>query len=117
MSRAHPGVAFFPRFTTLVGATSFTTTPIDVSRLDSARLQLWRGDLRGTAPTFALYLEESLDAENWVQGPGSSAAFDVSAAGQPKFLTYCFQLRWFRLRIELGGGSPMVSCWVEGLLR
>ncbi len=116
MSQATALIAMLPRFTTLVGATSFTTTPMDVFGLDSVQLQAWRGAMRGTDPTFAVYFEESLDAENWTQGPSTPMAFDPGE-GEAQFFNYCFQLRWFRVRVELGGTDPMVTCWVEGVLR
>ena len=64
MSQVQSSIAFLPRFTTLVGVASFSTIPIDVTNLSSVQLQVWRGDLAGTAPTFTVYVEESLDAEN-----------------------------------------------------
>lgn len=109
-------IAFLPRFTTLIGATSFTTMPIDATRLGSVQLQVWRGDLLGTTPTFAVYIEESQDGEVWTQGPSVPAGYDPGA-GEAQFFSYCFQLRWFRLRVDLGGTAPRVTCWAEGILR
>ncbi len=116
MPQVQGSIAFLPRFTTLIGTTDFATAPIDVSNLNSVQLQIWRGALRGTTPMFAAYVEESLDAENWSQGPSASVGYDPGP-GQAKFINYCFQLRWFRVRIHLTGTDPMVTCWAEGLLR
>ena len=115
MSEVQGSIAFLPRFTTLVGATSFATTPIDASKLNSLQLQIWRGEVRGGG-SFTAYVEESLDAENWSQGPSAPVGFDPGP-GLTKFVNYCFQLRWFRVRIDLAGTDPMVTCWAEGLLR
>jgi hypothetical protein len=107
-----------PRFTTLVGAASFTTLPMDVSSYGGAQFQVWRGPIRtasGTG-TFTVYIEESLDTEEWVLGPETSQSFVIDASDR-KFFAYDFRLRWFRLRIELGGLAPIVTCWAEGLLR
>lgn len=116
MSKSQSSIAFLPRFTTLVGATSFATMPIEASKLNSLRLQVWRGDLVGSGATFAVYIEESLDGEIWSQGPSAPTGYDPGA-GQAKFFDYCFQLRWFRVRVDLGGTDPMVTCWAEGLIR
>lgn len=124
MSNVDAAIVFLPRFTTLVGASSFTTLPLDVSRFGSAQFQLWRGPLRGgptPAPTFLAYLEESLDAENWVLGPSTPTGYDPATddptLARPKLFSYGFRLRWFRIRIELAGANPVVTCWAEGLLR
>lgn len=108
-------VTFFPRFTTLVGQASFATTPLDVTSFSNVQIQVWRGEIvNGGA--FAAYVEESLDAENWSQVGGTAAGYDPGT-GLIKSLNYCFQLRWFRVRIALTGSSPMATCWAEGLLR
>jgi hypothetical protein len=110
-------VTFMPRFTTLVGASSFSTTPLDVSTLESAKLQVWRGSMIGAdIPRFAVYPEESHDGESWTQATGTPAGFDPGDGGT-QFINYCFQLRWFRLRFELTGTDPMVTCWAEGSLQ
>lgn len=98
-----------PRFTTLIGASSFTSLPIDVCGKDTVTLQAWRGPIVGDG-TFALYLEQSIDAEHWM-------AFNASGidpgASQVKSLDVCPSFRWFRTRIETTG-SAQVTCWVEG---
>lgn len=125
MSEVDAAIVFLPRFTTLAGASSFTTLPLDVSRFASAQFQLWRGPIRGNPPQashpFLAYLEESLDAENWVLGPSTPTGFDPAdddlTLTRPKLFSYGFRLRWFRIRIELSSTNPIVTCWAEGLLR
>jgi hypothetical protein len=118
MSNVDAGVVFLPRFTTLVGATQFTTAPVDVSQQGGVQFQIWRGPIRSSGGTPALnqYLEESLDARTWVLGPATPAPITVEE-DDLRFCSYSFRLRWFRLRFALTGTNPMVSCWAEGLLR
>jgi hypothetical protein len=116
---AEAAIVLFPKFTTLVGkqseSTSFTTTPLDVSRFGSAQFQLWRGPISvpGTTP-FRAYLEESLDGEAWTSPPGTGNGFDPGESAAKTF-SYAFRLRWFRLRIDFKG--EFVTCWAEGLFR
>lgn len=111
-------IVFLPRFTTLAGATTFLTAPIDVSQFAGAQFQVWRGDIRlktGTG-TFSVTFEESLDTETWVVGPSTPQPY-VVPAHDVRMFSYSFRLRWFRLKIEVTGADPVVTCWAEGLLR
>lgn len=117
---AEAAIALFPRFTTLVSdgtaTTSFTSTPLEVSRFGSAQFQAWRGSIVGTSPTFKVYVEESLDGQEWVLPPGGAGGFDPgSLPGSLKNFSYAFRLRWFRLRVDFKG--QFVTCWAEGILR
>ena len=109
-----------PRFTTLAGEAMFTTLPMDVSSFGGAQFQVWRGEFRVTSPTpepaFDVYFEESLDTDTWVRGPSAAEKF-VIGENDLKFFSYNFRLRWFRLRIDVRGANPIVTCWAEGLLR
>lgn len=120
MAEVDAAIVFLPRFTTLAGATTFTTQPMDVSSYGGVQFQLWRGPFRTKSATppakFTTYLEESLDTETWVLGP-SAPGPHVVGQGEIKFFSYDFRLRWFRLRIVVEGDEPIVSCWAEGLLR
>ena len=120
MSKVDSAIVLLPRFTTLAGATEFTTQPMDVSQYGGIQFQLWRGPFRTASPTpaekFTVYLEESLDAQTWVLGPSAPGAH-VVAASEPRFFSYGFRLRWFRVRVDVEGDDPLVTCWAEGLLR
>lgn len=120
MSSVDAAIVFLPRFSTLAGATSFTTQPMDVSSYGGVQLQIWRGPFRTKSPSptpqFTTYFEESLDTETWVLGPSAPGPYVIGEA-EIKFFSYDFRLRWFRLRVEVAGDEPIVSCWAEGLLR
>jgi len=116
MSSVDATIVFFPRFTTLAGAATFTTAPLDVSRFDGAQFQVWLGDMDGVSPVATLYFEESLDAQTWVLGPQTPEGF-VLDEGLAKFFSYGFRLRWFRVRLVLTGSEVIATCWAEGLLR
>lgn len=118
MPATDAGLVFLPRFTTLVGETTFTTAPLDVTGQAGTQFQVWRGPIRNTGgtPAFTLYIEESLDAESWALGPSTPQGFPI-LENATQFFAYSFRLRWFRLRIYVSGTNPMVSCWAEGILR
>jgi hypothetical protein len=107
-------IVLLPRYTTLCGATTFTTLPLDVSRFGSVQFQLWRGPQ--SSGTFKAHIEESLDAEKWAPGAGAPVGIDPGE-NFAKLFSYSFLLRWFRLRVVLTGTDPRVMCWAEGLLR
>ena len=111
-------IVFLPRFTTLVGAKTFTTPPVDVTSFAGAQFQVWRGPIRTSSGsgTFKITFEESLDSMHWVQGPATPTEFDIPES-DAKFFSYSFRLRWFRMSIEVAGTDPIVTAWSEGLLR
>jgi len=111
-------IVFLPRFTTLVGPASpaFYTAPMDVSKFEGAQIQVWRGPIRGGTGTFTVSFEESLDSQNWVNGPSTPVGF-VIGQDEQKYFSYGFRLRWFRLKIVITGSQSIVTCWAEGLLR
>lgn len=124
MPAAESTIVFLPRFTTLKGESapySFHTQPLDVSQFASAQFQVFRGPAitPSDVTQMLLYLEESLDCENWVLGASAPKAIAVKPL-KTKLFSYGFRLRWFRLRIELTSDDPaplLVTCWAEGILR
>ena len=122
MAAIDAGVVFLPRFTTLVGDTSFATAPLDVSRQGGVQFQVWRGPIRTSSGsgTLGILLQESFDGQTWsVPGGGGPTAGSPTLIGEagPAFFSYTFRLRWFRVVFDLNGTNPMVTCWAEGLLR
>ena len=73
-------------------------------------------DAIGPTAGFTVFFEESLDCQTWVLGPSTPSGYAIGA-NEVKFFSYSFRLRWFRLRIELTGDWPIVTCWAEGVLR
>lgn len=97
---------------------TYYTVPLDVSRFGSAQFQVWRGpDAGGDAlATFKVFIEESLDGVAWSAGGTIPNGYQLVPNTVASF-SYAFRLRWFRLRIEMYGSSPIVTCWAEGILR
>lgn len=118
MAGVDAGLVLLPRFTTLVGATSFVTAPLDLSQQGGAQFQVWRGPIRvaSGSGTLTMYMEESLDCQSWALGPLSPPG-TVIPENDPKFFSYDLRLRWFRVRFVLAGTDPMVVVWAGGLLR
>jgi hypothetical protein len=121
MPAIESSIVFLPRFTTLVGATEFSSLPLDVSRFGTAQFQVWQGGVRdtggGALRQFDICFEESLDANDWVLGADAPTAFPIEE-NKTRFFSYSFRLRWFRVRVSLPGAhEPMVTCWAEGILR
>lgn len=112
-SNSRQAVALLPRFTALIGASTFTSDLLDVSGHSTLTLQIWRGALQGSSTGFALYLDESLDAEDWT--PINATAIDPGTA-TTKMLDVCLRLRWLRVRVELAGDTH-VNCWAEGYVQ
>lgn len=122
-------IVLLPRPTTLVGAATFCTMPLDVSGFGSVQLQVWRGPIRGGGtdpePYWKVFFEESLDCETWALGSATPTGYDPavdetggdSTFNRPQLFAYAFRLRWFRLRVEVAGDAPIVTCFAEGLLR
>ena len=107
-------LVLIPRYSTFVGAHSFTTIGMEVSDYSKAIVNVWRGDLTGTSPTFAVQFEESTDQSNWTictNGTGGDPGADTEAQYTPEL-----NKRWFRIQITLGGTGPAVSAWAIGFL-
>lgn len=112
---ASAALVLFPRFTTLVGASIYTSAPVDVADFSAAQFQLWRSKILGAGSNpFRAFLEESLDAEAWSGTGNSTRCFDPGE-NQRMIFNYTFRLRWFRIRIVTN--SSLVTVWAEGLLR
>lgn len=118
MSAVESSVVFFPRFSTLAGATSFATLPLDVSRFGGVQLQVWRGELEfgGMEPDLKVHLEESLDGVLWPAESSKAFSLNSTQPNSTRFFSVGFRLRWFRVRFELID-SELVTLYAEGILR
>lgn len=108
-------VVMLPRFTSYVGAGSYTTPPLAVEAYAKGVLTFWRGKLVGGAATdpFLAYLEVSHDASVWVP------TLFFSTVNTSDTLPTPFPRRWFRVRVELLGdanGVVGLSMWMAGVL-
>lgn len=107
-------LVLLPRYSTYVGAHSFTTIGMEASNYSKAIVGVWRGNMTGTAPTFAVSFEESTDQNTWTTCTGGGSAdpgADTEAQYQPTI-----SKRWFRIKVQLGGTNPAASCWAIGFL-
>ena len=111
-------LVLLPRYTTYAGACTagkeFVTIAMDVTQYQTAIVNAWRGKLLGTSPTIAMVLEESSDQVTWFTCTGG-ASFDP---GEETEVQKNAELnkRWFRIKVTLGGTSPVATCWAVGFL-
>ena len=108
-------LVLLPRDTTYAGQDDFYTIGIDVTRFSSAIVNIWRGKLLGTTPTIGFTFQESADGYNWTNCAGVGPGVDP---GQDQELQYTATLakQWFRVKVTLGGTSPIGTCWAVGFL-
>jgi hypothetical protein len=106
-------VVLLPRFTTLVGPTTFETFPLDVRAYVMAELSLWRAPLLG-APftTITFEMLESVDRVQWSSCPGPSHV-DPGANTEAGF-AWNLSKPWVRMRVNGLGAGFGVTCWVQG---
>lgn len=107
-------LVLIPRYTTLAGATTYTTVGMDVSDYEKAVVSYWRSagvNLLG-APT--VLFQESTDQLNWTTcagGPFTDPGANSEAQYQPELTK-----RWFRISVELATADTAVTLWCIGFL-
>lgn len=107
-------LVLIPRYSSYAGASLFTTVAMDVTDYQSAIVNVWRGKLVGTSPTFAISFEESTDQDSWstcTNGSGGDPGSETEAQYNPTLTK-----RWFRAKITLAGTDPIGTCWAVGFL-
>jgi len=107
-------LVLIPRYTSYLGATTFTTIGMEATDYEKALVNVWRGPLAGGG-TFAVSFEESSDGVTWSTCTSGSAADpgqDTEALYQPSI-----NKRWFRVKIVLTGTNPGVTCYALGFLQ
>ena len=103
-----------PRYTTLVGAGTFTTIGMEVPDYSTAIVNVWRGTIIGTSGTFDAKFEESTDQINWTtctNGTGGDPGANTEAQYTPSL-----NKRWFRIKITTTGTDVAVTLWAIGFL-
>lgn len=110
-------LVLIPRYSTYIGTKpddGFVTVAMDVTQYQTAIVNVWRGEMTGTSPTYAISFEESTDQVSWTTCTGGSAA-DPGEDTEAQY-TPTLKKRWFRANVDLGGTDPAVSCWAVGFL-
>jgi hypothetical protein len=108
-------LVLLPRYTSYVGQSTFTTIGMEVTDYANAIVNVWRGKLTGTSPTFGVTFEESTDQSNWTMCAGTTANADPGQEMEAQF-TAQLTKRWFRIKVVLGGTTPAATCWAIGFL-
>ena len=113
-------LVMFPRYTTLVGETTFTTIAMDVTDYQGARLSVWRGEIPADS-AFKLTCQESTDQLVWSNCSGTSVVdYDPGQEVEGQSVP-ALKKRWFRIQIVLESNNPtnpypQVTFWVVGFL-
>ncbi len=116
-------LVLLPRYTTYagkVGSDFFTTIAMDVTQYESAIVNVWRGKIVGTAgsPAIIVKFEESTDQVSWTECDGSPDGTTITYPAENVEIQYTLTLkkRWFRIKVQLGDATNVVSCWAVGFL-
>jgi hypothetical protein len=107
-------LVLLPRLTTLAGAGTYRTIGVDVSAFEGAIVHVWRGNLRGTAPTILVEFEESEDQVTWFDCAGG-APFDPAANAETT-VELTLKRRYLRAVVTLTGTNVAVSLFAVGHL-
>jgi hypothetical protein len=103
-------LVMLPRFSSFVGANTFTTAALRVSDYAKAHVSFWRGPLK--SGNFSAQFEESHDGQDW-DAIGSA----ITTTDTRDEYSISLGKRWFRLKIQIWGGyGPAITCWCTGLL-
>ena len=116
-------LVMIPRYSTYATAplvsTALATIGMDVTDYQSVILNVWRGWILGgggtVTTTFTVTCQESTDQQNWTTCGGSLATGVVTENAERQF-NATLSKKWFRLKIELAGDAPVVTCWAVGFL-
>lgn len=106
-------LVLLPRFTTLSGATTFSTVAMEVPDYESAVVDLWRSS-GANLGTFTVTYEESTDQNTWTTCGGTP--FNDPGANAQIQHKPTLSKRWFRISITLTGANAVVTCWCVGFL-
>jgi hypothetical protein len=107
-------LVLLPRYTTLSGATTFTTIGMDASEYEKAILSFWRSS-GANLSSITINYEESIDQSNWTTCSGGAFAdpgANTEGQHQPTITK-----RWFRISVTLTGAGATTSVWCIGFLQ
>ena len=107
-------LVLLPRYTTLAGATVYTTVGMDVSEYEKAVLSYWRSAGVSLAAVPVVLFEESTDQLNWTPcagGPYVDPGANLETQFQPVLTK-----RWFRISVALATANSAVTLWCIGFL-
>ena len=102
-------LVLLPRYTTLAGPHTFTTTPIPVVDYAELEVAVWRGLIVG-AGSVGFEMQESMDLATWYGIGGSDPGEDTEI-----IVTASITRAWLRARIAVIG-SCTVSWYGLGAL-
>ncbi len=107
-------LVLLPRYTTLAGATTYTTVGMDVSEYEKAVLSYWRSAGISLTSTPVVSFEESTDQLTWTTctgGPYTDPGANSETQFQPELTK-----RWFRISVQLPTAQSAVTLWCIGFL-
>jgi hypothetical protein len=115
-------LVLLPRYTTYAGKITtpaiqyFTTIAMDVTQYETAIVNVWRGNMIGSTPSFTIWFEESTDQVTFSACTGSNPSGDAVSEDSETQFTLTLKKRWFRIKVLLGAANNVASCWAVGFL-
>lgn len=103
-------IVLLPRFSTFVGAQTYTSQPVRARDFASANIAFWRTAAMGASPTVAIAVQQSADLQLWWELETDS---DPDADAETT-LSPSFTMDWMRFTLTLGGTAPALTCWAVG---
>ena len=113
MAGTYVPLVLIPRYTTLSGATTFTTIAMDVTDYEQAVVDFWRS-AGSNLSTLTISFEESMDQVIWSVCAGGPYT-DPGANAQSQF-TPALSKRWFRISVAPTASNCVVTLWCIGFL-
>lgn len=114
MANVRDRLILLPRFSTLAGAGDFTTQAINVSAYEGADVSVWMGRMVGAGGSATATVQESTDQAVWVTCAGTSEV--ALSDNSEQTLTPTFARPWMRLKVNLAGTAPVMTCYAVGYL-
>lgn len=113
MAGTYVPLVLLPRYTTLSGATTFTTIAMDVTDYEKAVVDYWRS-AGAQLVALTINFEESMDQVTWSTCAGGPFN-DPGANAQSQF-SPVLSKRWFRITVAPTAADCVVTMWCIGFL-